>query len=121
VKEHPDVDPEDLRAIAGFQKGIILCILIYIGAVAAQFAIPEEYRLFLYIGVGVLGIISTVCVFLLSTRVYSTGVGVTLAILTLVPLIGLIVLLIINGKATDILKKNGIHVGLLGARSSDLP
>jgi hypothetical protein len=47
--------------------------------------------------------------------------GVVLGILTLIPCVGLIVLLIINSKATGILKKNGVRVGLLGAKMSDLP
>ena len=34
------------------------------------------------------------------------------------PYIGLIVLLVVNGKATGILKQNGIKVGLLGANLS---
>lgn len=84
---------------------------------------------------------ATVLVFLLATRVYSVVLGVVLGVLTIVPtvvfivlliinkkadaiititqFVGLIVLLIINGKATAILKKNGFHVGLLGARMSD--
>lgn len=43
-----------------------------------------------------------------------------MAILTLIPCIGLIVLLIINGKATSILKQNDVRVGLIGANMSDL-
>jgi hypothetical protein len=85
-----------------------------------QFVIPEEARIFLLIALAPLGIASTVFVFLLATKVYSQGTGIVLAILTLIPCIGLIVLLIINAKATTILKKHGIGVGLLGANSSDL-
>lgn len=72
------------------------------------------------IGVLVVGLAGTVFVFLLAIKVYSTGVGVLLGILTLVPCIGLIVLLIVNGKATGILKQNGIKVGLLGANLSQI-
>jgi hypothetical protein len=46
-------------------------------------------------------------------------VGVLLGILTLIPLIGLIVLLVINGKATKVLRANGHRVGLLGASLSE--
>jgi len=45
---------------------------------------------------------------------------VLLGILTLIPCIGLIVLLVVNGKATGILKQNGIKVGLLGANLSQI-
>jgi len=112
---------EDLRAIAGYQKGIIICILVYFGAVVAQFALPPDARIFLLIGVLAIGMMGTVFVFLLATKIYEPGRGVALGILTLIPIVGLIVLLIVNGKATTILKNHGIHVGLLGARSSDLP
>ncbi|MFG0243407.1 MAG: hypothetical protein ACF8R9_11545 [Phycisphaerales bacterium JB054] len=39
------------------------------------------------------------------------------AIAMLIPLVGLIVLLVVNQRATDTLKANGVSVGLLGARS----
>jgi hypothetical protein len=111
---------ETLRAIAGNQKAIILCIVVYLCLIPIQFLIPEEVRIFLALALIPLGIAATVFVFLLATKVYSTGTGVVLGILTLIPCIGLIVLLIINGKATSVLKENGIHVGFLGASSSDI-
>jgi hypothetical protein len=111
---------EDLRSVAKCQKGILVCILIYIIAVIFQFALPEELRLILVLGVAVVGITATVFVFMLAIRVYGTGAGVLLGILTLIPIVGLIVLLIINGKATAILKANGIKVGLLGADLSQI-
>jgi hypothetical protein len=111
---------EDLRAIATYQKVIILCILVYVLAVAAQFLVPEGLRLFLGLGVLALGVVATVFVFLLATKVYSPGLGVLLGLLTLVPCIGLIVLLIINGKATAVLKQHGVRVGFLGANPSDI-
>jgi hypothetical protein len=39
-----------------------------------------------------------------------------LGILTLLPCIGLITLLVVNAKATAILKAGGLKVGLLGAK-----
>ncbi len=88
--------------------------------IPAQFAIPEEFRIFLALALIPLGLTATVFVFLLATKVYTTGVGVVLGVLTLIPCIGLIVLLIINAKATNILKAHGIRVGLLGASTSDI-
>jgi hypothetical protein len=38
-----------------------------------------------------------------------------------IPLVNLIVLLTINGKATKVLRENGINVGLLGASTSEIP
>ena len=71
-------------------------------------------------GILVVGIVGTVFVFRLAIRVYSTGVGILLGVLTLIPCISLIVLLVVNGKATAILKQNGIKVGLLGANLSEV-
>lgn len=111
---------ETLRAIAGHQKAIIMCIVVYLCLIPIQFLIPEETRIFLALALIPLGITATVFVFLLATKVYNTGTGAVLGILTLIPCIGLIVLLIINGKATSILKENGVHVGFFGASSSDI-
>lgn len=41
-------------------------------------------------------------------------------ILTIIPLVGLIVLLVINSKATSALRLAGVRVGLLGANLNDL-
>jgi hypothetical protein len=113
-EEQNEVDRNDLRAIPLYQKGILICILIYIVTVMAQFAIPPAMRLFLAMPAFGVIVAAAVFVFLLATKVYSTGTGILLAILTLTPLAGLIVLLVINGKATTILKRHGITVGLLG-------
>ena len=107
---------DDLRLVASRQKAIILCILIYLVALAAQFLLPHELRPMLGIGVLAVGVVAAVFTFMLAIKLYGTGVGVLLGVLTLIPLVGLVVLLIVNGKATGILKENGIAVGLLGAR-----
>lgn len=110
----------DLRAVAWYQKGIILCILIYVCMFVGQFLLPEDLRLLFLLALIPLGVTATVFVFLLATKVYNPALGAILGILTLVPCIGLIVLLIINTKATTLLKSRDIYVGLLGARMSDI-
>jgi hypothetical protein len=53
---------------------------------------------------------------MLASKVYDSVVTVVLlALLMLVPCLGLIGLLVVNQKATNVLKKNGITVGLFGA------
>ena len=111
---------DDLRAVAKYQKGILVCILIYLIAVFCQFGVPPDYRPFFGIFVLGVGLVGTVFVFLLAMKVYSTAVGILLGILTLVPCLGLIVLLMVNQKATSILRQNGINVGLMGADSSQI-
>jgi hypothetical protein len=115
------------RVIAMLQKYIIYCVLANILLMAA--AVNMDVK-----SAGSLGVLvvfrlaalavvvaGAVFVFRLAIRIYGTGWGVVLGILALIPLVGLIVLLIVNGKATRILRKNGIGVGLLGARLRDLP
>ena len=109
---------EDLRSVAKYQKGILVCILVYLIAVVGQFVLPPELRALVGIPVLIAGIVGAVFVFLLAIKVYGTGLGIVLGILSLIPCIGLIVLLIVNQKATSILKQNGIQVGLLGANLS---
>jgi hypothetical protein len=106
---------DDLRSVAKFQKGIIVCIAIYLLAFVIQFAFPRELRPIVAIGVVLTGVVGAAFVFLLAIKVYGKGVGVLLGLLSLVPFLGLVVLLIINGKATSILKQNGIEVGFFGA------
>ena len=111
---------DDLRSVAQYQKGILVCILIHLIAVICQLTLPAEIRLVLGLGVLLVGLVGTVFVFLLAMKVYGSAVGVLLGILALLPCIGLIVLLAVNGKATRILKQNGIKVGLLGANLSEI-
>ena len=64
---------EDLRGVAMYQKGILVCILVYLIAVVCGLALPAEMRLFLALGAAAIGLASTVFVFLLAVRVYSTA------------------------------------------------
>lgn len=106
---------EDLRSVAVYQKGILICILVYLVAVFGQFALPPSGRTIVAFGVMAVGLTAAVFTFLLAMKTHGTGPGILLGILCLIPCIGLIVLLIINSKATNVLKQNGIKVGLLGA------
>jgi hypothetical protein len=115
-----NLDRNTLWSVAVYQKGILVCILIYFLVVVMQFFLPSEIRWMLALIALPTVIAATVFVFLLSTNVYNVGLGVLLGILTLIPCVGLVVLLIINGKATSILRANGIRVGLMGANLSDL-
>ncbi len=111
----PQGTREDLRGVAQAQKGILVCILIYFIAVFGQFLLPPPIRIFLGIGILLVALAGAFFVFRLAIKVYGSVVGILLGILTLIPLLGLLILLIINGKATSILKANGIRVGMMGA------
>lgn len=116
----------DLRSVAVFQKAIMICILVYVGTVIASIVMQQIKPSFIFaVLIGAIAIATaltgSVFVFMLSIKVYGTGVGVLLGILSLVPCVGLIVLLVVNGKATNILKANGYNVGFLGADLSKVP
>ena len=57
---------------------------------------------------------------LLAIQLYGIVGGILMGVLTLVPCLGLLLLLLINEKATRVLRQNGIRVGLLGADPSQL-
>ena len=117
----PPVGRTDLRTIAIRQRVIICCVLAYIVAVVMQIVIPPPFNALASLLVLAAGITGAVFVFMLAIALYNTGAGVVLGILTLIPLIGLIVLLIINGKATTVLREHGLQVGLMGAKLDQIP
>ena len=104
---------EDLLKVAKYQKGILVCILVYILAVAGQFALPPQIRPLVGLGVLVVGLIAAIFTILLAMKTHGTGLGIILGVLCLVPILGLLILLLVNQKATTVLQLNGIKVGLL--------
>src|SRR5271157_2138796 len=72
---------EDLRKIAMYQKGIMICILVNITMLICAFALPEGTHWVAIGGLIIGAIASTVFVFLLATNVYSTGTGILMGIL----------------------------------------
>ncbi|MFA9479774.1 hypothetical protein ACERK3_15920 [Phycisphaerales bacterium AB-hyl4] len=111
----PSLD-SDVQTIASRQKSLLVCILIYLLTIVGQFVVPAEVRPLLAVGVLVVGLVAMVFVFLLATKLYGIGIGILLGLLTLIPLVGLIILLAVNARATHTLRRNGIEVGLLGAK-----
>lgn len=56
----------------------------------------------------------------LGLAVYREGIiGVFLALLTIIPFFGLIFLVVINSRATSVLKSAGLSVGLMGANRTE--
>jgi hypothetical protein len=117
----PPAPRNDIREIAKRQRAIQICILVYICAVVGQFIVPPELRIIPALIALVVIITATVFVFMLAIALYNTGVGIVLGILTLIPIVGLFVLLIVNGKATNVLRQHGVQVGLLGANMDQIP
>lgn len=110
----------DLVKVAKYQKGILICILVYFLAVVGQFALPVQMRPIIGLGVLAVGLIAAIFTILLAMKTHGTVLGIILGILCLVPILGLLILLLVNQKATTVLQSNGIKVGLLGADLSSL-
>jgi hypothetical protein len=113
---------EDLRSVAKYQRGILICILLQGLLFAMRYVVAHNLALMLLLlGTALcVWIAGAVFVFLLAMKVFGQGLGIVFGILALVPCAGLIVLLVVNLKATSILKDNGIRVGLLGADVSSI-
>ncbi|MEM7783720.1 MAG: hypothetical protein AAF939_10405 [Planctomycetota bacterium] len=111
---------EDVLKVAKYQKGILICILINFIVFVSNFVLPPMISQFLGLILLATGVVSAVFVFSLAIKTSGTGLGIFLGLLSLIPLIGLLVLLMVNGNATKILKENGIQVGLLGANLSKI-
>jgi hypothetical protein len=111
--------PTGIREIARRQRVILLCILaqlcLYALMLMLRSSIPPALSLLLLVLIWVVNIVATVYIFLLATRIYGTGLGILFGILTLIPCVGLVILLIVNAKATTLLRAVGLKVGLLGA------
>ena len=107
---------EEIRTIAGRQKMLCACLLAYIVAFILLLASPGGLTTVFRLIVVAASVAATVFVFLLATKLYGTGLGIVQGILTLIPLVGVIILLVVNGKATGILRKHGVKVGLMGAK-----
>ncbi len=121
---------EELIKIAKFQDWLMYVLLLSIatGAVAIFGAERLDVETLswlrpLFIGVHLLAV---VCIVLLALRIYPLPMTIFLAALALSPLFAfvpyanLFALIIVNTKATTVLKKHGIRVGLLGAKRSDI-
>jgi hypothetical protein len=119
-RERQLLSGDDLRSIAKLQKGIMICLLCYVVAIVALVLVRGSPVL---LGIDavfivIVGITATVFVFLLAMKVYEGATGIILGILSL--FCGLIILLIVNQKATSILRSKGVGVGFLGANSDDV-
>lgn len=110
---------DDLRKIAIYQKGVIICLLAYFVLLLALTFAPHGIELAIGIFYLATALAAIVFVFLLAIKVYRLPLGILLGMLTLIPCLGLVALVIMNSKATEILRANGFEVGLLGANLSE--
>ncbi|MHB1037809.1 MAG: hypothetical protein ACYC35_26090 [Pirellulales bacterium] len=115
----PSYTRDDLRRIAACQKGIIVSIVIYVLVMPTQFLYPE-FQMLPALGGFAVGLVGAAFGCLLAIKTCGTGVGIAFGLLSLIPCLGMVILYHLSKDAAVILKENGIKVGLLGARLSDI-
>ncbi len=111
-----NLSQDDLRDVATRQKVIIVCLALYVALAILAAFVPTTIAAMIGALIGVIVILATVYVFLLATKLYGTGFGILLGLLTLLPLIGIVVLLIVNARAIAVLRSAGVDVGFFGVK-----
>ena len=126
---------QELAEVARWQKWIIwliLCqILLVVTLVATAAAVPkpEEAGTAAAAAGALMLLITLVRVVLVVLSIYGVykmaqalhySIAWLYAVLMIVPLVGLICLLVLNSKATNVLTTNGVRVGFMGADAADL-
>jgi hypothetical protein len=112
VRVKPDDDAEVQKVISG-QKLILYAILLNIGANILAARIPMVGIVaFLAAGVMAISGLAKVCTGLR----YHVAAIVAFCLMMIVPLLNLVVLVMINHKATARIRDAGYEVGLMGAK-----
>ena len=102
-----------LEGLAKGQKLIIYAVLAYIASAAVQSFVAPLAGLAVLLLATLLAVVGLIKV---SRGLQHPALLTTLIVaLTFVPIINWITLLIVNGRATRVLRKGGYKVGLLGA------
>ena len=124
--DEPDAEPsaEWVARIARYQRWLI-------GVVLAQLVLWCGFIALLVIGGGrgpginlplaltvILGCVGGIFVFLLSWELRGTFAALVFGAATVVPCLGLIVLTLVNGYATNELRNHGKTVGVFGAKAA---
>jgi hypothetical protein len=122
MDQRADVNETSLRDLASGQKLIILAIGINLLAIVLNYLLDELTAQLLTAAATLVGIVLAITglLRLAGGLGYSTGMKVILIVLLFVPLVSLITLVILNSRATRILREHGYRVGLFGA-SKKLP
>ena len=111
-------DRDKVRRVAQYQRWVIFAllfnILMNVISLLANFGVipvPQVVIGLLAIGGALFAMFA---IFLLGKELSGVGLGIICALLMIIPCISLLVLLIINQRATSFLQRNGVKVGFLG-------
>lgn len=118
---------DSLRRIVRYQRWLIAVVLAQLvlwgGYVALGLLRGDEFAGVLRFPVVltfILGGVGGIFVFLLSMELRGPFAAVVFGLATFVPCMGLLILLLVNGYATNELTKNDVKVGLFGASLADV-
>lgn len=128
----PQISSVEAKRLLAIAKGqSMVCWAILFGLICNGIAYAIQSRL--QAPASRLTVLAVLAVLLLAAAVQATAMyklarwaydsvasGVVMAILALLGCIGLLVLAFANSKATQILKKNGVHVGFMGPPASEI-
>ena len=119
--------PEKILQVAKYQRWVLLALLANITLIGVFVSIATGFVVLPDAGLTPIRLIAfgvaifmTFAAFMLAKQFFHVAIAVVCALLMWIPFVSLIVLLIINQKATRYLQENGIRVGLLGASPSDV-
>lgn len=121
----------NLRAVARAQRNLNLAILgtlLLVALLALVDGATDGSASLATLVTGALGLcyygiqlFALVSIFMLTRALHGVGIALVLAVLMLVPCVNLLTLLWVNRQATNVLKKAGVHVGILGANPASVP
>ena len=103
---------DNVELLASGQKLVIFAILLNIAGGMLHFVLGSMAGL-VSVAAFVMSVIGILR--LCSGLGYAVGIKILMIALMIVPLVNLITLVVLNAKATKILKENGYTVGLFGA------
>lgn len=109
---------EDLRTVARCRTIVRVCILAHVYLILAWLEGPTDWAPMLASAYLLASPITLVIVALLVTKIDDGATGVVLGLLSVVPLLGLIVLMMVNGKAARVLREHVDRGGPPGADPS---
>ncbi len=105
----------DFTKLADSQRTLIIVLLLAFLLQGPVFLMLYSMPVFGLLTQFALVVLQSIACFRLANQLHTdVGLALILTILSMIPVIGLFVLLIVNGKATKILQAAGLKVGLLG-------
>lgn len=105
--------------VASGQRIIILAILVNLVAAVLRVSLGEVWALAVVVAAGIAAIVGLLR---LATGLgYSSGTKVLLVVLAFVPLASLVMLAMLNQRATKALRAAGYEVGFFGATGKKAP